>query len=352
MYPLERATVTQVTRPRPGLARVLVRTLTGSHEEPAHALDPVAATLEPGDDVLLNTAADRLGLGSSEGHVVVANLSRPEVRYAPRGREMKARYTSIQTPVDLATSDAAWRDATLKAMPVLVAELHSSLAPIVAGVRAVGCSAPTAYVMPDWNALPIVLSDTVARLREVGWIGPTITCGQAFGGDLEAASLAAGLALASETGARLAIVAGGPGHMGGRQLFGFSSAGQAEALHVAHALGGRPILVPRVSQADTRERHRGVSHHTLAILERLLLTPVSVVLAAEAPTAIGDDLARASARTGSLVQRVATPPYRPAAAEAGLILHSMGRGPDDDPLYFENHAAAGAYAAALIEEAG
>jgi|LSQX01.1.fsa_nt_gb hypothetical protein len=352
MYPLERAIVTHVERPRPGLARVLVRALTASHEEPAHALDPIAATLELGDDVLLNTAADRLGLGSSEGHVVVVNLSRPEVRSALSGREMKARYTSNQTPVELAASPTAWRDVTLNGAPVVVAELHSALVPLIAGLRAAGCARPVAYVMPDWNALPAVLSDSVARLRDLGWMAALITCGQAFGGDVEAASLPAGLALAAESGAPITVVVGGPGHLGGQQPFGFSSAGQAEALHVAHALGGQPVLAPRLSQADARERHRGVSHHTLALLERLLLAAVTVPLPEHTPDAIVDAVRRAAARTESRVPRVGPVDYRAIAKEADLVLTSMGRGPEDDPLYFASQAAAGAYAAAQVEGMG
>ncbi len=351
MYPLERATVTRLTRPRPGLARVLVRTLTACREEPAYALDPIAASLEQGDDVLLNAAADRLGLGSSEGHVVVANLSRPEVRALPSGAEMKVRYTSSQTPVELAASNTMWRDVALKGLPVVVAELHSALAPILAGVRAAGSQARVAYLMPDWNALPAVLSDSVAQLREAGWVEWVITCGQAYGGNIEAASVPAGLALAAEVGAALVVVVGGPGHLGGSQPFGFSSTAQAEALHTAHALGGRPIMAPRVSEADARTRHRGVSHHTLALLERLLLIPIDVPLPAGVPDAIVDTLARAAARTGSAVHRVEVPDYSHAAVEVGIALASMGRTPDDDPLYFRCQAAAGAYVARLLEEA-
>ena len=35
------------------------------------------------------------------------------------------------------------------------------------------------------------------------------------------------------------------------------------------ALGGRPVVAARVSEADERERHRGLSHHTQAVLRAL-----------------------------------------------------------------------------------
>ena len=46
-----------------------------------------------------------------------------------------------------------------------------------------------------------------------------------------------------------------------------------DTAHAALALGLPTLLSPRLSAADPRERHRGVSHHTLTVLE-LLLAPV------------------------------------------------------------------------------
>jgi hypothetical protein len=349
MYQLEIGTVETIDRPRAGLARLRV-VLEGTKPEAAFALEPIASGLQAGDEVLLHTTAERLGLGSSEGHVVVANLTRPETRGRIAGSEMKARYTASQVAVELAESPTLWIDADLGGIPVVVAELHSALVPIVCGIRATGSQAPVAYVMPDWNGLPVALSDAAHRLRELGWLSSIVTCGQAYGGDLEAASLPAGLCLAADTGAEGIVVVGGPGHLGGPQPFGFSAAGQADALHLAAALRGEPILAPRVSGADERERHRGVSHHTRAILERLLLTSVALPIPHDAPPEIGRALEASAARTGSPVARSRVPDYVPLARESGLKLETMGRGVDDDPLYFRCLAAAAAHAASLMEE--
>src|SRR5438552_2733378 len=44
----------------------------------------------------------------------------------------------------------------------------------------------------------------------------------------------------------------------------------AEALDSLTSLAGRPIVVPRISFADARERHRGLSHHTVTALSLAL----------------------------------------------------------------------------------
>jgi len=352
MMQLSKGVVISVARPRPGLARLRVRV--GEAVEPSFALSPVANSIAEGDEVLLNVTAARLGLGSDEGHPVVANLTRPESKPTDLRNEMKVRYTAAQVAAGATRSDSASSDATLGGMPVVVAELHSALAPVLGALRAeLGSrrdALPVAYVMPDWCSLPMVLSDTVARARELGWLSVTVTCGQAFGGELEAASLPAGMLLACEAGARVAVVVGGPGHLGAAQPFGFSAAHQADALHAAAALGGRPVFSPRLSSADPRDRHRGISHHTRCILGRLLLTGVTIAAPSDSPEPLLDDLRDLAERSGSVVEPVEVPDYEPECSAGGLALRSMGRGPTDDPLYFAAAAAAGALAARIATE--
>ena len=56
-------------------------------------------------------------------------------------------------------------------MPVVVADLHSSLPAVLAGLRDAAARAPrVAYVMTDGGALPAWFSRTVAGLREAGWL--------------------------------------------------------------------------------------------------------------------------------------------------------------------------------------
>jgi len=340
-----------VSRPRPGLARLDVRV--GDADLRAYALGPLGAAVTVGDEVLLNVTAETLHLGTAEGSPVVANLTRPEITGETLRNEMKLRYTPAQIAVGATHSEERMDSVNLGGMPVVVAELHSALAPMLAGLCAQVERPPkVGYVMPDWNALPLVLSDTVHRARSEGLIHVTATCGHAFGGDIEAAGLPAGLALSAEAGAEVLVVIGGPGHLGARQPFGFSGCSQAEALHVASALGGTVVFCPRLSEGDSRARHRGVSHHTRAILERLLLTCVTVAVPTSAPRSCREKLERMAERTGSRVCGVDVPEYADACARFGIALTTMGRGPETDRLYFDTAAAAGVLAARLHEERG
>jgi len=149
--------------------------------------------------------------------------------------------------------------------------------------------------------------------------------GACFDGDQEAVNAASGL-LACDADV---IVCGiGPGIVGTGSPWGHGAAAAAEAANAASALGGRPILCARVSEADPRERHLGVSHHTRAALS-LCLGDVVVAWPAgrEAPDWLAprEDVDASSWR----------------AACAGLPLSHMGRGPDDDPAFFEAAFAAG-----------
>src|SRR5690606_9570151 len=67
--------------------------------------------------------------------------------------------------------------------------------------------------------------------------------------------------------ADVVMVAMGPGVVGTASRLGTSASEMAGALDAASALGGTPIACVRASSADTRARHRGISHHTLGALE-------------------------------------------------------------------------------------
>ncbi|MGE5701459.1 MAG: DUF3866 family protein, partial [Clostridia bacterium] len=68
----------------------------------------------------------------------------------------------------------------------------------------------------------------------------------------------------------------GPGVVGTGTTLGFSAMQLAEVLHAVSMLKGVPIFIPRMSFADQRERHRGISHHTLTLLSRYTLASALV----------------------------------------------------------------------------
>jgi 8-oxo-dGTP pyrophosphatase MutT (NUDIX family) len=308
-----------------------------------------------GDRVLLNTTALDLGLGTGGYALVVAVPDRLPPDPAGSGHLMKARYTPLQVCVGGADEQGSafhdlLRDADdLAGMPVVVADLHSAVPAIATGYRADRPDAPIAYVMPDGGALPAWFSRSVAALTEAGWLAGTVTVGQAFGGDIEAASLHTGLLAARHVlGAELAIVAQGPGNLGTGTRWGFSGVAAGEAVNAASVLGGRPICSLRVSAADSRPRHRGVSHHSLTAYGRVALAPADVVV----PVLGGDFGAQVAAAAAPLAARHTLVGVNVAGLEEALravpvTLSTMGRGLDEDLPYFLAAAAAGRHAAAI-----
>ena len=351
---------------RRGVVTEVVQTWTGATElevdvagEPVRALaytDLVGAP-EPGQAVLLNATAFLLGLGTGGYAIVVAlpDALPPDAEPAP-GHLVKARYTPAQaTVLGVDELDSPWHDTLrdadqLDAMPVVVADLHSALPAILAGLRERRPDARVAYVMTDGGALPAAFSQTVAGLVDAGWLADTITVGQAFGGSLEAVTVHSGLLAARHvTGADVAVVAQGPGNLGTGTRWGFSGLSAAEALNATAVLGGRPVASLRVSAADARPRHVGVSHHSLTAYGRATLAPVDVIV----PDLAGDfgDVVRQQAaelgRRHRLVH-VRVDGLLDALRACPVPLSTMGRGLEQDAPAFLAAAAAGRHAGGLI----
>lgn len=313
-----------------------------------------------GDRVLLNAGALLLGLGTGGYALVVAlpdGLPGP-VAGEPsrdRGHLVKARYTPLQ-PVVLGADEqvSPHRDVLAKAddlqgMPVVAADLHSALPAILAGVHADRPDARVAYVMTDGAALPAWFSRTLDALDEL--LAGVVTTGQAYGGDLEAVNVHSGLLAARYAlHADVAVVTQGPGNAGTGTAWGFSGTDAGEAINAAAVLGGRPIGSLRLSDADPRPRHRGVSHHSLTAYGRVALARADLVV----PDGLPPDLAAAVIRAlAPLAGRHAIVRVDPAGLDAALRkmpvrLSTMGRGLDADYWYFLAAAAAGRHAAAHL----
>lgn len=315
----------------------------------------------PGDRVLLNVGALELGLGTGGMALIVAIPDRlpADPRPGP-GHLVKARYTPLQTVVlgvdeQESPHHEALSGATgIGTMPVILADLHSAVPAILTGLREANPEVRAAYVMTDGGALPIAFSRTVAGLTEAGWLAGTITVGQAFGGDLEAVNVHTGLLAAAHVlHADVAVVAQGPGNLGTGSPWGYSGVATGEAVNATAVLGGRAIASLRVSEADERERHRGISHHSLTAYGRVAMA------AADLPVPLlggefGDrvlkqarDLVRDSADRLQL-HEVDVSGLVDALASSPVPLSTMGRGLDQDEASFVTAAAAGRFAATLL----
>ncbi|GAB3213461.1 Protein of unknown function [Marinactinospora thermotolerans DSM 45154] len=311
----------------------------------------------PGDRVLLNTNALALGLGTGGYALVVAIPDRlpPDPPRGP-GHLVKARYTPLQATVLGADEQdsphhAVLRDADgIEAMPVVTADLHSALPAILAGIERERPGSRVVYVMLDGGALPAWFSRSAAELRSSGRLTATVTVGQAFGGDLEAVTTHTGLLAARHIlGAEITVVAQGPGNLGTGTPWGFSGVSTGEAVNAAAVLGGRPVASLRVSEGDARERHHGLSHHSLTAYGRVALARAEVVV----PRLPGEFGERVRAQAAVLGERhtlveVDVEGLEEALLELPVRLSTMGRGLAEDRAYFLTAAAAGRHAARLL----
>jgi hypothetical protein len=277
----------------------------------AYVLTQLIGPVATGDRVVVNTTAVNLGLGTGGWDVVHWNLSRDAWSAPGGGHVMKLRYTSLQVDTGVAEEDGT----DLAGRPVVACDLHSQLAPVAMAFADAAPGRRLSYVMTDSAALPLALSDLVADLVARGLLAETITCGQAFGGQREALNLHAGLLLAD---GHAVVVAPGPGVVGTGTRYGFTGVEVATVVDATVKLGGRPIVAVRYSEADARERHRGVSHHTSTALE----------------------LASHPALTP-------TPADGWAGPDVGGVT-TMGRTQAEDPEFFRYAAAAGLAAAQLL----
>ncbi|CAN5325922.1 DUF3866 family protein [soil metagenome] len=310
---------------------------------------------EPGDVVLLNTTALHLGLGTGGYALVVAIPSRLPADPDTVGHLVKGRYLPTQaTVMGVDEQDSPHhrllRDAdSLDGMPVVIADLHSALPAILAGIQLDGARIKVAYVMTDGASLVAWFSRTLAALsdRLVG----TVTVGQAVGGDLEAVTVHTGLLAAKHVlGADIAIVTQGPGNLGTGTTWGFSGVAAGDAVNAVAALEGLPVGALRISDADPRSRHRGVSHHSLTAFGRVALAGVDLAVPEGLPAALAaqvqDDLAAQPER--NRVVYVSDRGLLEALAASPVRLSTMGRGMDADSWYFLAAAAAGRHAASLL----
>jgi Protein of unknown function (DUF3866) len=326
MLTLRRGRVSAVVERLEGLARLEV------DGTPCVAYPRLTGPVALGDEVIVNVQARELGLGSGGFDVLYANLTRGlELRPDLDAHVMKLPYTPGQVATRHAEEEREL-PVTLGALPVVCCSLHSQVVPVCAGL---GDDVRVAYVQLPGGALPVSLSDSLRALRERGLIEATVAVGPCVDGEFQSVTAASALlwAAAEEFGA--AVCAIGPGIVGTGSPFGHGGIAAAEAANAAHALGGVPVLAVRASETDLRVRHRGVSHHTRAVLELSAgrATP-AWPRGYEAPTWLEPR------------QEVDVDGW--AEACAGLPLSHMGRGPEEDPLFFAAAFAAGRFAQSLL----
>jgi Protein of unknown function (DUF3866) len=323
---LRRGTVSAILARQEGLVRLEV------DGAPCVAYPDLTGPVALGDDVLVNVQARELGLGSGGFDVLHANLTRGlELRPGRDAHVMKLPYTPVQFATRHAEEGAELHDPPF-GMQVVACSLHSQVVPVCAALA----DARVAYVQLPGGALPIALSDSLRALRDRGLVGVTIGAGGCFGGDLECVNAYSALAVAHNWGADVIVCAIGPGIVGTGTELGHGGLAAADAINAALELGNGAVLALRISERDSRERHRGVSHHTEAVLA---LWNGSFEIAWPKGCPVDHPIAEGATE-------VDVSDWREACA--GLTLSHMGRGPDEDPWFFAAAFAAGRLARSLV----
>lgn len=327
--------VSRLLSQREGLQRVSLES-----GRRAYVLTGLVGAVAVGDSVVVNTTAVDLGLGTGGWDVVHWNLSRSSFDAPGPGHVMKVRYTSVQADVGVAEEVAGYLPpASLAGIPVVVCPLHSHLAAVACAFASAAPGKRLVYVMTDTAALPLALSDLVAALRDRGVLAASVSSGQAFGGDHEAVNTLSALDVAVDVGgADAVVVAPGPGTVGTGTERGHGAIEGAGLIDLAARRGASVVVALRWSDVDPRPRHRGLSHHSVAVLG-MVREPALVAVPRGEP--------HPDAPGAHEVVEVAVPDAVALLAAAGVAVTSMGRTPAEDPRFHAYAAAAGVLAAAM-----
>lgn len=356
MIRLRKGKVLEIIEERPGLQELLVEV----EGEINRAINYTYLTgpCNKGDEVALNTTAVFLKLGSGGYHFVLYNCSIEKLDIEEKGHIMKLRYTPFQVKTlsgeesSSPLAEKLSKTSSLSNMPVVIGSLHSMLAPACAGIKKNSKNLKVAYVMTDGGALPIFLSQIVTELKEKGLLDLTITTGHAFGGDLEAVNIFSGLLLAKASGCDVAVVTMGPGIVGTGTKYGHTGLEQGEIINAVRTLRGIPVAIPRISFADHRTRHYGVSHHTITSLREIALRKAFVVIPKMEKEKFDIIMKQLKCcgihRKHRIVIEDGIEGIR-FLKSLGIEVHTMGRNFEQDREFFLAASAAGNFASKLVE---
>jgi hypothetical protein len=319
----------------------------GKERRRAWADTALLGEMRKGDEVVVNVVTVELGLGSGGFDVVHVNLTRG-LEGGGGGLEhvIKLNYTSLQHPVEPVEGDAAvllpgMRDKGLpqeerRSSPVAVLPLHGHLAPAAWAAAQAVPGLRVGYLQTGGGALPGSMSRDVAELRERGLLCGHITAAPAYGGEHEAISTVGALDAAASLGWQAILIGPGPGIIGSDSAYGHGGMAALDNAHASLSLRLKTLISPRLSSADPRDRHRGLSHHTRTVLG-LLLASVDVALPQGYP-AIAPELNEAVGDRHNLLE---ASPDLAAYTASGLPTTTMGRTISDDPLFFAAPLSAG-----------
>lgn len=336
-FSLETAEVVSVIKKESEYTEVIVKNNDGSTAK-AVAYTKLTGKLCPGDKVLLNTTAVKLKLGTGGFHIVIAVINKQNETFHKnkKGHIMKLRYTPYQLRTRCVEEEYPYKINDfngLDEIPVIIIPLHSLLAPLVITYKHYFPDNKVVYIMTEGGALPLALSNQLRFLQYEKLIYKTITIGNSFGGDYETVNIFTGLAAAKKiANADLIVVGMGPGIVGTGTKYGFSGTENAFINYAVKRFNGRSIIVPRISFADKRKRHFGISHHTVTILRDLIKDSVEVFFPED--KRLIRQLKQLKIEDKHQVYFYSSKKVYNILNKTDFEFFSMGRSLKDDPLFF------------------
>ncbi|MCL6473222.1 MAG: DUF3866 family protein [Firmicutes bacterium] len=356
MITLKRASVKEIKKERPGYIEAVVDVEGEAHR--AICYSSIIGDIKPGDSVIVNTTAVDLDLGTGGFHFILWNLSKDSVNAKDGGHIMKLRYTPFQIKClaveeEQSKHHKALKDAEdIRRMPVIIGTLHSQLPAAAAVFKELQPKKKIAYIMTDGASLPIAFSNIVADLLSSNIVDSTITVGHAFGGDYEAINIYSGLVAARYAAdADVAIVCMGPGIVGSNTKLGFSGIEQGQIINAVNSLKGYAIAIPRISFADKRKRHYGISHHTMTALKIAAISRAIVTIPKmdEEKTNYTDiQVLKEEIDKTHKIERIDARLTLDVLKKRGLSPTTMGRTVEEEPEFFMAAGAAAIYAARIL----
>jgi hypothetical protein len=333
MLKLRRGVVVQAGDPVARMQRLEVDV--AGERRPALGDVGLVGGAQEGDEVVVNVEARDLGLGSGGFDLVHANLTRGlGGSGAADAHVMKLNYTSLQHPVVPVEDE---RLVVPLRRPVAVCGLHGQVPALAWAFAQAAPDSRLGYVQTAGGALPGGLSNVVPELRERGMLAEHLTGGPAYGGEGEAITTIGAIHHGLGTGDwDAAVCAPGPGILGSASALGHGGMAALDSAHAALSLGCATLVVARMSEADPRPRHRGVSHHTRTVLD-LLLGKVVVALPEGFDAAVD---ARHEVRRA--------PADLDGYQASGLPTRTMGRELREDPSFFAAALSAGRVLAGMV----
>ena len=312
----------------------------------AYCFPMLNGSLKVGDFVIVNTTAVDLNLGTGGWHFVLWNLSNESIDTERGGHIMKLRYTPLQLDSGVEEEFDSWDHSknSLDGMPVIAAPLHSHIPAIAAYVKNLDSKLNISVIISDGASLPLALSDTLRELKQKKLVDSTITYGHSFGGDFEALNIYTALLCAKyRAAADLVIVSMGPGIVGTNSEFGFTGIEVAYHLDVAKNLGAKTFGVVRASNADPRERHRGISHHSLTTYSKAtnLSHSLGIIKDHELSSSMEKQISENGIDQKHSIEYLNSVGIVDLMESFDLKVSSMGRTAREDELFFEMAAAAG-----------